>query len=274
MPDQGLTFYDIAKAFVLPPGSLILLLIVGVSLLALGWRRFGFVVTLLSVLVFYALSTPAVAGRLSAAAQYIPSLDLSALKEAEPAPEAIVVLAAGLMPFAPEYGGSTVDEVTLQRLAYAAFIWRQRQLPVLVSGGRSREANGALANLMKDTLEKSFGVPVTWTEDKSADTFENAQFSAEILKAADVSRIILVTHAAHMPRSVALFRAAGLTVMPAPTAFSAPSRSYIGRFLPRQSAMQTSYTAIYELMGTRWYVLRGKLKPGSTAPNASAAILP
>jgi len=275
MTDSSLTFYDIAKAFVLPPGSLILLLAIGLMFLALGLQRLGFVVTLANVLIFYALSTPVVAARLSAAAQHIPPLDASAPPDQNAAsPQAIVVLAAGIMPYAPEYGGSTVDQTTLQRLAYAAYLWRQNQLPILVSGGRSREANGPLANLMKDALEKSFDVPVMWMDDRSADTFENAQFSAEILKAADISRIMLVTHAAHMPRSAALFRAEGLAVIPAPTAYTAPSRNYAGRFLPRQSALQTSYTAIYELLGAKWYVLRGRLKPGSMSPDASAPALP
>jgi len=99
---------------------------------------------------------------------------------------------------------------------------------------------------------------VEWSEDKSRDTFENARFSAEILRSANISRILLVTHAAHMPRSQNLFAREGLTVTPAPTGFSAPAKYYIGQFLPRQSAMGTSYYAIYELLGGAWYALRGR----------------
>ena len=258
MPESSATLYDIVKALVLPPGSLLLVLGLGVVLLAVGWRRVGFLVTFLGVLAFYLLATPIVASRLGASAQPANALHKEQFLASDA--QAIVVLAAGLSPYAPEYGGGTIDEVTLQRLAYAAYLWRQRNLPILVSGGSSREVVGSLAQLMKKSLEDSFGVPVEWVEDKSSDTYENAQLSAEILRGADISRVVLVTHASHMPRAAELFRTAGLTVTPAPTAFAGPSHSYIGRFLPRQSALSTSYTAIYELLGNVWYEMRGKLK--------------
>ncbi len=259
MPENSLNLYDVVKALALPPGSLLVILFLGILLLAAGRRRLGFLVTFLGVLVFYLLATPIVASRLGAAAQTT-TVALQKQQFLASDAQAIVVLAAGLWPNAPEYGGGTIDEVTLQRLAYAAYLWRQRNLPILVSGGNSREAAGSLAQLMKKSLEESFGVPVEWVEDKSGDTYENAQFSAEILHRADVSRIILVTHASHMPRAAELFRTAGLTVTPAPTAFSGSSHSYVGVYLPRQSALSTSYTAIYELLGNVWYEMRGKLK--------------
>ncbi len=262
MPANGLTLYDVIKALALPPGSLILILLFGLILLAAGWRRLGVAVMALGAFAFYALSTPLVAAKLGGLAEA--GAPVEAVNLADNGAEAIVVLAAGLMPYAPEYGGRAVDEVTLQRIAYAAYLWRQHELPILVSGGRSREAAGPLADLMKETLEKSFGVPVKWTEGRSTDTYENAQFSAAILQDNDVSRILLITHAAHMPRAAELFRTAGLEVIAAPTAFAAPSQSYIGRLVPRQSAFAHSYTAIYELLGGVWYVVRGRMKAPAT----------
>lgn len=255
MPGDALTLYDVIKALALPPGSLIVLLAGGLLLTAIGLRRLGLVTMTVGVLGFYLLATPLVAGALGHLAQ-----SSQPLKTAETASaQAIVVLSAGLLPYAPEYpGGNTVDETTLARLAYAAYLKRQVDLPILVSGGSSREAVGPLAELMKRTLQNSFGVEVKWTEDKSRDTFENARFSAEILKREDISRILLVTHAAHMPRSIKLFEREGLTVIPAPTGFTAESKSYIGVLLPRQSALATSYYAIYELLGSLWYALNGR----------------
>ena len=58
-----------------------------------------------------------------------------------------------------------------------------------------------------------------WVESRSLDTRENAARSAEILLPAGARRIVLVTHAAHMRRSVEAFERAGFTVIPAPTAF-------------------------------------------------------
>lgn len=53
-------------------------------------------------------------------------------------------------------------------------------------------------------------------EDKSRNTFENAQFSRDLLHPAPGDRWLLVTSAFHMPRSVGLFRAAGVPVVPYP----------------------------------------------------------
>lgn len=71
---------------------------------------------------------------------------------------------------------------------------------------------------MAEILEGEFGVPVRWREELSRDTADNARFSAVMLKAAGISRIVLVTQAFHMPRAVALFEAAGLQVVAAPPA--------------------------------------------------------
>jgi uncharacterized SAM-binding protein YcdF (DUF218 family) len=258
MPDNTLTLYDVVKALALPPGSLIVALAIGVAFLAVGKRRLGFSITLLTLAGFYLLATPFVAERLAAMVQSDGPLQIAGV--ADPKPGAIVVLAAGVLPYAPEYEGRTVDEATLQRLAYAAYLYRRTGIPILVSGGTSREAAGSLAGLMKESLEKSFGVPVRWVEDRSKDTYENAILSAEVLRDAAVSRVLLVTHAAHMSRAAELFRAAGLSVTAAPTAFISPARNYNGRFLPRQSAFADSHLAIYELIGRWWYALRGRIK--------------
>lgn len=53
-------------------------------------------------------------------------------------------------------------------------------------------------------------------ESQSLTTFENAQFTRALLQPAPGQRWLLVTSAFHMPRSVALFRKAGFTVVPHP----------------------------------------------------------
>lgn len=255
MPGETLTLYEVIKALALPPGSLIVLLVAGLLLVAIGLRRLGLVLLAAGTVAFYLLATPLVAVALGHLAQTDRPLSTADRANAQ----AIIVLSAGLFPYAPEYpGGNAVDETTLARLAYAAYLKRLTELPILVSGGSFREAEGPLAELMKRTLENSFGIEVAWTEDKSRDTFENAHFSAEILKRENITRILLVTHAAHMPRAIKLFEREGLTVIPAPTGFTAPSKNYIGILVPRQSALATSYYAIYELLGSLWYALNGR----------------
>ena len=248
--------YDLLKELVLPPADLLVVLGIGVVLLLVGrsrTRRVGLALTLVGTVLFYLLSTPAVGVALLDTIQ-TPPADETAL--ASSGAQAIVVLAGGFTRYAPEYGGASVDEITLQRLRYAAHLARRLELPVLVSGGMPPNAASSLADLMKLALEQDFGVPVRWVEGRSADTFENAQFSAPLLKADGIHTIVLITHAAHMRRAMRMFREAGLDVIPAPTVFAPPLGSDEADFLPRMSGLEQSFYALYEILGEGWYALR------------------
>ena len=152
----------------------------------------------------------------------------------------------------PDYvnslGGATVNRVTLERVRYGARLARQSGLPVLVSGGTPSRHAGARgpgeAELMKKTLEEDFRVPVKWVEGRSLDTRQNADFSAQLLLPQGVKRVVLVTHAAHMHRSVEAFEHAGLAVIPAPTAFfGGPGKD--DNLLPKLPGINTAYAGGY-----------------------------
>lgn len=170
---------------------------------------------------------------------------------------AIVILGSGLDIGAPEYGGDTANERTLLRVRYGATVARQHALPVLVTGGFPINADQSEAAIMADILTREFGVAVRWQESASKDTVENAAFSATLLKAAGVRKIILVTQAFHMPRSRLLFERAGLEVIPAPAGFK--FKHYPGwqphEWLPQAQALHTSYYALHEWLGLAWISL-------------------
>ena len=119
---------------------------------------------------------------------------------------------------------------------------------MLVAGGTpSRQANArgpGEAQLMKQVLEEDFRVPVKWVEGRSLDTRQNADFSAQLLLPQGVKRVVLVTHAAHMHRSVEAFEHAGLAVIPAPTAFfGGPGKD--DNLLPKLPAIHTAFAGGY-----------------------------
>ncbi len=243
--------YEFFKWLILPPGSLLVVLGLGVVCVARGRRRSGIVLLSLGLAAFYLLSTPAVANLMMRSVE-TPPADASVLASSNA--QAIVVLSGGFERYAPEYGGgATVDGMTLQRLRYGAHLVRKLDLPVLVSGGQPDDARMSLAAMMKVTLEQDFAIPVRWTEERSRDTYENAAFSVPILRQAGIDRVVLVTHASHMARAMRVFEAAGLKVIPAPTVF-APRSSL--DLLPRQSSLHDSYYALYEITGALWYALR------------------
>lgn len=172
--------------------------------------------------------------------------------------DAIVILGAGRYRNAPELGG--IDDVrpfALERLRYGALLARETGKPILVTGGNPDGYGRPEAQAMQAVLARDFRVATRWTEERSDNTRQNAEYSAEILLPQGVRRVALVTHAYHMPRAVAAFAAAGFEVVPAPTGFL---RSRVPPmlldFVPRYDVMRYSGLALHELIGQLWYRLR------------------
>jgi uncharacterized SAM-binding protein YcdF (DUF218 family) len=158
--------------------------------------------------------------------------------------QAIVILGGGgQRVFAPEYGGPAAEPMLLERLNYGAYIAGKTGLPILVTGFHME------ATAMRDTLLRNFGVDAHWVEDQSYDTFDNASNSVRLLKAGGVSRVVLVTNASHMWRSVHEFTAAGIEVVPAPSGVLAWREVGTSRYVPNPDALLRAHAAIYELLG-------------------------
>ena len=241
------------EALFLPPAAVLLLLVVGV-IVARRWRRVGRTMQVVAVLWLWVLSTPFVSNGLLRTLQSHAALPATGEL---PAADAIVVLSAEADPTGREYGAPTIGPMTLQRLRYGAELHRRTHLPLLVSGGVAGSGLPSLAAMMAATAQNDFGVPVRWQEDRSADTRENARFSAEMLQAAGLRRVLLVTSAWHMPRAVAAFERAGLIVIPAPTGFVAPVRDPMVGLTPSWHALRDAGLALHEWAGRLVYAVRG-----------------
>jgi uncharacterized SAM-binding protein YcdF (DUF218 family) len=156
------------------------------------------------------------------------------------APLAIVVLGGGLDKHAPEYGTSTLGAIPLARLRYAVWLSRETGIPLAASGGRGWAASGDAAPseavLMAAVARTEFGVPIRWIEDRSRDTHENAANTVNMLSAAGIGEIVVVTDGWHMPRALRDFRAAvGAVGAPAIKISAAP----MGLAWPAESAVLT-----------------------------------
>jgi uncharacterized SAM-binding protein YcdF (DUF218 family) len=260
-----MSLYEFVKGLALLPGIICIGLVAGL-LLATCRPRAGLLLLWLVTLGFYLLSAPFFANRLGVAVNTVPPL--ADVKQIDGA-QAIVVLSAGASATGPEFGGIMLDGITVARMRYAARLHRLTQLPILVSGGLILGVPRTLASAMKQSFEEEFGIPVQWVEERSPNTAANAAYSAEILSAAGVTKIVLVTHAAHMARAMALFEATGLAVIPAPTGFTYVNTRFPRDFVPRMSALETSYYALYELLGQAWYRLRGTHSQLPASPGAT-----
>jgi uncharacterized SAM-binding protein YcdF (DUF218 family) len=245
-----LRWQDLAEILLLPPANLVVLFVLG-GLLGRRWPRLGWGLVALAGTALYLLSTAFVSTSLMAAIEDpMPQLDLDALRGAPST--AIVVLSGDLRRGAVEYDGDTVGALTLERMRYGARLHRATQLPILVSGGSLR-GRAALARTMKDAYERDFGIHVRWSEERSMTTWENALYSGEMLKKDEIARIVLVTHAFHMPRSLIAFRGTGLEVIPAPTLHTEQVTLDLESLVPRMNSLHRSYYAIHETIGRIWY---------------------
>lgn len=250
------SFYlsSILGTLLLPPGTFLLLLLAA-WFSPWAWLKRTFLG--LCFFGLYLLSTAWCAGWLQKSLEIAPPLTLSALPRAD----AIVVLGAGRHMDMPEYGGQdTVNELTLERLRYAARLYKATRLPILVAGGMPGGGSQPEGKLMKEVLSNDYGIPVTWTESQSLTTWENAVNSGPLLKRAGIRRIFLVTHASDLRRAVAVFRKQGLQVVPAGTRFAQVHIDNPWIFLPDARSLTESTWALHEWLGIVWYKLRAHLQ--------------
>lgn len=220
----------LASTLVLPPTPFLLLVLWGAWLLprrrALGWT-----LLLLAILGLWLTSTAglsrAVMQHLLNAPPELREAELAALKR-EPQSErnpktAIVVLGGGRRIPAPEYGTATLHPRSVERLRYGIWLSRETGLPLAFSGGigRGGETGPTEAELAQRIAEQEFGRPLRWLENSSRDTHENASNTVALLRAQGVERIVLVTHAYHLPRALKNFEQAAMgskmQLLPAPT---------------------------------------------------------
>lgn len=241
---------DVLKLLVMPPLCLYLLAMAGLVLLRRK-PRLGRALLAAGLGLLIVLSMPLVAIVLQLGLQGEPPQGDFDFADAQ----AIVVLGADANPFAPEYGGTSVGPVTLERLRYGAWLAKRSGLPLLVSAGVPARDEPALALAMATVLEDEFGVWPRWSEARSADTRQNAQFSAEILKPLGIERIVLVTHAWHLPRALGAFEAAGLQARGAGTGWREFPDVDWRSWMPSARGLRESSWAIHEWIGQLWYAV-------------------
>jgi uncharacterized SAM-binding protein YcdF (DUF218 family) len=245
------TLNSIVSQIILLPTSLLLPLVASCLLLFLRYRRTGLTLVVIGTCLLAALSMPFTAQRLLSSLETYPAANPITLEKAQ----AIVVLGGGIRHDQPEYTTDTLNSYSLERIRYAAFLYNHHELPILVTGGNPSggEAEGWV---MKRELETLFNVPVRWLETKSMNTAENASFSWQILNAAGIHTIALITHAWHMPRAKQAFEHAGFSVIPAPTVFHNVPMEGIMNFIPQTHYLDLSNIAIREWVGMGWYLMR------------------
>ena len=232
----------IVTALLLPPVPFLLGVLIGARLL-LPRRGWGWLVIVLSVTGLWLTASSGFGRFMEGALLSVPPAlgrDRIAELKADPkarANMAIVVLGGGREKMAPEYGVANLDAEALVRLRYGLWLGRETGIPVAFSGGTgwAQSAGISEAEVASRIAAQEFGRPLKWVEGDSRDTRENAARTIPLLKAANVQKLLLVTHGWHMQRARRAFeQSAGgaITVEPAPMGLAVNDESRFLSALP------------------------------------------
>lgn len=251
--------------FLYPLGLASLLMLITLVLL---WRRSRLapVPILLALTALLLFSNGLVSGWL------VRSLEWQNIPQGEiPTAEAIVVLGGGVKPATwPRPSPDLSDEG--DRVFYGAQLYREGKAPlVIASGGRIDWKDGGPPE-SKDmaAIMETLGVPSSaiLQDPTSLNTYENAVNVRQLLQSRRLRKILLVTSAMHMPRSLLIFKRQGIEAIPAPTDFletrtynqeSASIQETVLNLVPDADRLQKATRALKEYIGIVVYRLKGWL---------------
>jgi len=189
-----------------------------------------------------------------------------------PNAEAIVVLGGSTRP--ADFPRPWVDVMEAgDRVLHGAQLYKAGKAPKLIlSGGRiAWRGGGPPESDDMAQIAEAMGVPRAdiIEEPTSLNTYQNAVNVKTILEREGIDRILLVTSAMHMPRSLAIFQKQGMDAIAAPTDFlisdrrvtevSGTRQAILLSLLPDAGNLNDVSRAMKEYIGLLVYRLRGWL---------------
>lgn len=261
-----LFFSKLLPLFVYPLGLACVLMVVA---LVMWWRRSRWVPVPLSLALIVLL----LASNTWVANSLVRSLEWQQLPPKElPTADAIVLLGGATKSAFPPRPGVDLSEGG-DRVFYAAQLYREGKAPLVIASGGRIAWRGGGPSESADMAEilKTLGVPSSaiLQDPSSLNTYQNAVNVRQIMKKRDIRRVLLVTSAMHMPRSLQIFKRQGIEAIAAPTDFlvsqqefeeanSSPQATVLS-LLPDTDRLEKTTLALKEYMGMVVYRLRGWL---------------
>ena len=234
-------------AWLLPPGLFILIILGSLYFFLRTKRKYWLAVPLLLI---YLLSISAVSTKLIKPLEgYYPQPDPDSLKGAQ----AIVVLGGGASDNVSDFNGKgQISSRAANRFLMALRLHKALNIPVILSGGQGYSRSATEAEIAARTLT-SCGVEEEYLilEDRSRNTQENAAFTKKICQQKHLQKIILVTSACHLPRSVMLFQREDIDVIPYPADYRTSNRNALDvfSFVPSINSLYNTTASFKEYMG-------------------------
>ncbi len=247
------TLMKIFNFIIFPPAMFIIILLIALFYNGRSRRKTAFLI-IADIILLYMLSIEPVKNLILAPLEnYKAPVDLNQKYNAD----YIVVLGGGTVDLSPEENGlgSLSDEST-KRALYGIYLSGVYKIPVIFSGGRvfpdqaESEADIALRIMKRYTSDNT----KLLKEDRSRTTSENAEY---IKNTFNPRRVILVTSAYHMKRSLYSFSKSGVDCIAAPADYKIDRSGYNATsFLPKTSEMDDIYKGLKEYVGLIFYMLK------------------
>jgi len=173
--------------------------------------------------------------------------------EAQPECDAIVLLGGGMG--APKKEGDLPEmSGAADRVWHAARLWHAGKAQYIIPTGSAEQKTSLV-------LLKDLGVPESAiiVENQAVNTVENGVYTRKLVDRLKLNKkVLLVTSASHMRRSIMIFKAVGLSPVPAAVDHEATYGGWlrikdtgvsIWHFLPSSSSISTFYSYYKELFG-------------------------
>ncbi len=248
----------VLTALLLPPVPLLLLVLIGARQMFMR-PLLAWLLILLGTMGIWFSGTQALGHVLvQVLMKPPPALNSSDLAELRRSPRtAIIVLGGGRRAAAPEYGMSTLNFRSVERLRYGVWLARETSLPLGFSGGvgHGASAGPSEAEIAARVAEREFGRALRWQETESRDTRENALKTVALLQPQGIEKIVVVTDALHMRRALANFERAAegkrVRIVAAPMGLRGDGHLSAADWLPTRQGYEEVWMVLHESLG-RW----------------------
>jgi uncharacterized SAM-binding protein YcdF (DUF218 family) len=252
---MGFTVQKFLWFLILPPSSLVIIILAGLLLMD-RHRRAGRILVLSGVALLYFLSLGHVADML------VKPLERGhpPLKSDAIAADAVVIPGCGSVDLEWLGAGPVPDGESSARLLKGIELARKHRVPLVLSGGNG-EPFTTKVNDAETMAQAAYamGMPrrQVIVENVSRNTLENSHAVRTLVKG---DRIVLVTSAYYMDRAGIMFTRRGFTVIPAPVYFLGQTRKLsFASFIPRAGDLQHSSVALAEMISMVWWRMKGEM---------------
>jgi uncharacterized SAM-binding protein YcdF (DUF218 family) len=254
----GFTLSKLLWTAARPSAVVVLLLLVGIALLWTRWPRLGRIVTTIAAAILVLIATLPLGNWITAPLEN----QFPTMRSLPPRVDGIIALGGG-------FDTSLTEDRGIPSLPWAAerfttFLMLARHYPaakLVYAGGSGLLSPNRLgeADVAKQLLgDLGFDVSRVMFENRSRNTYENAVLSQQLVKPSADEIWLLVTSAAHMPRSVGVFRKLGWRVTAWPTHYTTHSAPAFSLGFSLSHRLQSLDNAVHEWLGVLAYHMLGR----------------